>query len=57
MGPDGKILPGHTAMVYSINPIVLIESTGGIGVRKTGYYNCNWNHVLRGSDGIYIKKW
>lgn len=56
-GPSGgEGADGHTAMIYK-NTGLIIESTGGIGVRVTGFYYYNWQIVIRGQSGIEIVKW
>ena len=46
---------GHTAMIWIDGGI--IESTGGIGVHTTRFYEYNWQIVIRGQGGIEIVKW
>ena len=50
---------GHTAMVYDNSVSRLIESHGGFGPDVRGFWGGNgyWQHVLRGSGGLYIDKW
>lgn len=47
---------GHTCMIYT-DGLGILESTGSVGVRTTGFYDYGWQHILRGSGGIYIIKW
>ena len=50
---------GHTAMVYDSNISQLIESWGhhGPGIRGLWGLDSYWQHILRGSGGLYIDKW
>ena len=47
---------GHTCMIYT-DGLGILESTGGVGVRTTGFYDYGWQDILRGSGGLYIVHW
>lgn len=56
-GPSGGAgADGHTCMIWN-DSLNIIESTGGIGVRVTGFYYYGWQIVIRGQSGIDIVRW